>query len=130
MRKDIPPSRLAEQFVVRFPNGMRDRIADEAKANGRSMNAEIVHRLQASFDAPNQAPINDGAEGIVRALGVLPDTQGHQAKKDEISTYIEDEVSRQTKATIASLLEIAALAKERPEIIQQLTKIDSFSKRG
>lgn len=49
MSKELPPSRVAEQFVVRFPEGMRSRIADAAKANNRSMNAEIVARLEASF---------------------------------------------------------------------------------
>ncbi len=49
MSKDLPPSRTADQFVVRFPDGMRDQIAEAAKANNRSMNAEIVARLQASF---------------------------------------------------------------------------------
>lgn len=49
MSKELPPSRTAEQFVVRFPDGMRDKIAEAAKANNRSMNAEIVARLQASF---------------------------------------------------------------------------------
>lgn len=52
MSKDSPPSRTAEQFVVRFPDGMRDRIAEIAKTNNRSMNSEIVARLQASFDSP------------------------------------------------------------------------------
>lgn len=47
------PSRGSDQFVVRFPDGMRDRIAEAAKAAGRSMNAEIVARLEASFtDGP------------------------------------------------------------------------------
>lgn len=46
MSKDLPPSRTADQFVVRFPDGMRDQIAALAKANNRSMNAEIVARLQ------------------------------------------------------------------------------------
>ena len=50
MTRAPSPSRTAEQFVVRFPDGMRDRIADEAKTNNRSMNAEIVARLQASFE--------------------------------------------------------------------------------
>lgn len=45
-----PPSRSADQFVLRLPEGMRQRIADEAKLNGRSMNAELVSRLQASFE--------------------------------------------------------------------------------
>ena len=48
-KNDLPPSRTAEQFVVRLPDGMRERIAEAAKASGRSMNAEIVLRLQDSF---------------------------------------------------------------------------------
>lgn len=40
----------AEKYIVRFPDGMRDRIAEAAKQNNRSMNAEVVARLQASFD--------------------------------------------------------------------------------
>ena len=39
----------ADKYVVRFPDGMRDRIAAEAKANNRSMNAEIIARLEQSF---------------------------------------------------------------------------------
>lgn len=35
-----------DKFVVRFPEGMRDAIAERAKANGRSMNSEIVQILQ------------------------------------------------------------------------------------
>lgn len=49
MSKELPPSRTAEQFVVRFPDGMRDRIAEAAKSSNRSMNAEIVARLEQSF---------------------------------------------------------------------------------
>lgn len=45
----LPPSRTADQFQLRLPDGMRERIADEAKKNGRSMNAEIVSRLEGSF---------------------------------------------------------------------------------
>ena len=52
MSKELPPSRVAEQFVVRFPDGMRGRIAEAAKANNRSMNAEIVARLQSTFYDP------------------------------------------------------------------------------
>lgn len=43
-------SRHADKYVVRLPDGMRDRIREASEANGRSMNAEIVARLQASFD--------------------------------------------------------------------------------
>lgn len=35
--------------MVRFPDGMRDRIAAAAKANGRSMNSEIIAALEVMF---------------------------------------------------------------------------------
>lgn len=44
------PSRDSDKYIVRFPDGMRARIAELAKANGRSMNSEIVARLQASME--------------------------------------------------------------------------------
>jgi|GEM_PF-1012906 len=35
-----------DKFVLRLPEGMREAIADLAKRNGRSMNAEIVQILK------------------------------------------------------------------------------------
>ena len=43
-------SRELDKFILRLPDGMRDLIAEEAKANNRSMNAEVVSRLQNSFE--------------------------------------------------------------------------------
>lgn len=44
------PSRGSEQFNLRLPDGMRDRLREAAEANGRSMNAEIIARLGLSFE--------------------------------------------------------------------------------
>ncbi|WP_111655722.1 Arc family DNA-binding protein [Isoalcanivorax indicus] len=38
-----------EKFVVRLPKGIRGRICELAKYNKRSMNAEIVARLEESL---------------------------------------------------------------------------------
>ncbi|MER8514806.1 Arc family DNA-binding protein [Mesorhizobium sp. M1060] len=46
------PGRGAEQFVVRLPEGMRDRIRDAADRNNRSMNAEVVATLEEKYPAP------------------------------------------------------------------------------
>ncbi|WP_425909044.1 Arc family DNA-binding protein [Nitrobacter sp. TKz-YC02] len=43
------PSRKLDQYIVRFPDGMRDRLKDAAAANKRSLNAEIIARLEASL---------------------------------------------------------------------------------
>lgn len=42
-------SRNADKFVVRLPEGMRQRIAKVAKNYHRSMNSEIVSRLESSL---------------------------------------------------------------------------------
>lgn len=48
--------RDSDKFMLRFPDGMREQIAHVAKLNNRSMNAEIVARLEASFSpAANNA---------------------------------------------------------------------------
>ena len=52
MEKKAFPSELQARFLVRLPDGMRDQIAESAKTNNRSMNAEIVLRLQSSFANP------------------------------------------------------------------------------
>jgi len=45
---------LADKYVLRMPDGMRDKLAALAKANNRSMNAEIVGLLQQGMDAQIQ----------------------------------------------------------------------------
>lgn len=39
-----------EKFVVRLPRGMRQLIALKARNNSRSMNAEIIHRLDTTTE--------------------------------------------------------------------------------
>ncbi len=50
MPKKIYPSEQQERFIVRLPDGMRDKLKAAASDNNRSMNAEIVARLEISDD--------------------------------------------------------------------------------
>lgn len=59
-------SRTADKFVVRLPEGMRDRIAEVAKQHHRSMNSEIIARLEHSLldlptlpDFPSRQNLSD-----------------------------------------------------------------------
>lgn len=45
------PVKDYDKFVLRLPEGMRDAIAERAKANGRSMNSEIVQILEDALSA-------------------------------------------------------------------------------
>lgn len=49
------PSRKLDQYIVRFPDGMRDELKEAAKANGRSMNAEIIARLEDYNDSQSNS---------------------------------------------------------------------------
>lgn len=49
MKKVVQPQ---DKYVLRLPDGMRERLRAAAEANGRSMNAEINHRLEQSFEGP------------------------------------------------------------------------------
>lgn len=43
---------LSDKFMLRLPDGMRDRIKAAAEAANRSMNAEIVATLEEKYPAP------------------------------------------------------------------------------
>lgn len=49
MKKPAFPSDQQDKFMLRLPDGMREKIKVAAEANKRSMNAEIVARLEATF---------------------------------------------------------------------------------
>jgi len=52
MKQTLPrSSRSADKFVVRLPDGMRSRIAEVARHSHRSMNSEIVARLEKTLNA-------------------------------------------------------------------------------
>lgn len=58
MKNTALASRDSDKFMLRLPDGMRPEIAAQAKANGRSMNAEIVCRLQRSFEQNTESSNN------------------------------------------------------------------------
>lgn len=45
-KKDRFPSQELDQYMLRFPDGMRDELKKLAAKNGRSLNAEIIQRLE------------------------------------------------------------------------------------
>jgi hypothetical protein len=65
-RKMTENRAFPDQYLLRMPEGMRDRLKAEAQRNGRSMNAEIALRLGMSLD--------DNFKGVVlQALFALRD---------------------------------------------------------
>ncbi len=48
------PHRGLDKFVLGLPEGMRDKVGVAARTNKRTMNAEIVQRLEASFSSTDE----------------------------------------------------------------------------
>lgn len=91
--------------MLRLPDGMRDTISELAKASGRSMNAEIVYRLQKSIsdeiDVARGEPENIcGARFIdSRNLSVTPQVPAKWSidideEFQEILNYIRNEMKK------------------------------------
>ena len=53
------PSQLQDKFNLRFPDGMRDAVADKARSNGRSMNSEIIAALEAWLSDDQEDALSD-----------------------------------------------------------------------
>lgn len=134
------PSAKQDQFVVRFPDGMRDRIKAAAEENGRSMNAEIVERIEESFDFPQKeyryrveiAELSQASDSLAAEVSELT---------DEISRYQQREIENVAeirRLNIAHLefdkvvterrSELTALKEELSEARRVLSNYDDHSR--
>lgn len=71
MTERIPQDQ--DKFIVRMPDGMRERIRLAAERNNRSMNAEIVNALERAFPEVSGAgeESGDAAEALEALRKVL-----------------------------------------------------------
>lgn len=77
--------RGSEQFMLRLPQGMRDRIKLFADRNSRSMNAEIVATLNKAYPVADYEAL---ALSLVDVLEEMPEEEG-KALANMISERIE-----------------------------------------
>ena len=52
-------SRDQDKFVLRMPDGLRPEISDAASTNDRSMNSEIIFRLNRTIELEKQLADKD-----------------------------------------------------------------------
>lgn len=74
-KKPYPSDKL-DQYIVRFPDGMRDRLKEAAAENKRSLNAEIIARLEASFDPASEVEFKEykrRTEMVMRFVNEMAD---------------------------------------------------------
>ncbi|WP_454745175.1 Arc family DNA-binding protein [Ciceribacter selenitireducens] len=108
-----------DQYMLRFPDGMRERLKEEAVKSGRSMNAEIVHRLANSLENPRFADFAIGlGEELDFALMVAANYSGRSLQEEMIYRL---EQSLVPETTLISELENRAWdARRRYDEIMRL----------
>ncbi|MFU0948654.1 Arc family DNA-binding protein [Kluyvera ascorbata] len=87
---------LIAPFGLRMPESLKNKIADRAKANGRSMNAEIVQILQETIDtdraiAESDLADFDSTQAAFNAAATAEDKEkflSNLAKKDPFTADI------------------------------------------
>lgn len=91
-----------DKYIIRFPDGMRDRLKDAAKANNRTLNAEIVARLERSFTADKeveQIAFESGFEAamlredVARLTALLQKANESKANQSQNTDEIADKVA-------------------------------------
>jgi plasmid stability protein len=63
----IATNRTSDKFILRLPDGMREKLARVAERKGRSMNAEVVAALAMYFEHEDAAP---GSKGYRRSAAI------------------------------------------------------------
>ena len=102
MKQAIYSSRTADKFVVRLPDGMRERIAEVARNHHRSMNSEIIARLEQSL-------IQEGALGDELSMRLdSPELSLHERELLQRSRQLSHRQQNALVALIAHDVEMAA----------------------
>lgn len=91
-----------EKFVVRFPDGMRDAIAERAKANGRSMNSEIVQILGDVLYGVNQ-PDDEFEQMYEFVTSEYPCDDDEWRIRDKMLTQLVGEISKRLERETSRL---------------------------
>ncbi len=110
--------RESDKFMLRFPEGMRATIKEAAEKNGRTMNAEIVARLQSSF-APGghgQAVIRLSAHG----------EGGADAGAASLARTVDESLKKMQAATAEFEAARSALAATREDLEATVKKFSGM----
>lgn len=116
-------SRHADKYIVRFPDGMRERLKREAHANNRTLNAEIIARLQASFTEP--------AHGVDRDAAIASSTAEAMLKALDRANEHGKLLLKKVEAIEARLIqpEGASLLKTGTPTVQQSGGVEGLTRR-
>jgi CRISPR/Cas system-associated exonuclease Cas4 (RecB family) len=106
----VRKSQELRPVMTRIPEGLRRRLEREAELNGRSMNAEIIHRLEQSFRQNDteellKVVLNRANESAFRALNAERELLERSIKDAmaEIKEAVSNEATMQRALALRGL---------------------------
>lgn len=115
------PSQMQDKFNLRFPEGMRDAIAERAKQNGRSMNSEIIQMIEDQLNATKD-------QGVVRGLETLESTIEQQRELIYKQSMLTKELTTSLHGVISALSPGDQWAKNLKEALNMMDNDPIFQK--
>jgi len=97
---------------VRMPDGMRDRLKAAASENKRSMNAEIVARIEGSFG--REDAMRDAAETLAAHNGDMDAAYGY-VRPSEVTEVIAQAMGEAMAIAFRKLEQSGAVRKLAPD---------------
>jgi hypothetical protein len=127
------PKQTDPQFKLRMTSQLRDQIEAAAKSNNRSMNAEIVDRLEASFEPASmmeligayERKLNEAIEvnKYLEELKVI-----HEKMLDDMADGAPTEAALPSENTLYVALDVNGLPLSWPEVMKHLGEIGKAGK--
>ena len=115
------PKQTDPQFKLRMTPEIKERIEKAADQSGRSMNAEILARLETSF----REGATEGKD-IVQALLLLDDTPKDNKYRKAVETmallYYMDAPERELNAALRTVVQLRDMKKDRGDDGQEMAK--------
>lgn len=78
------------QYKLRLPPELKERITESAQAHNRSMNADIVARLEKSFDSDLHASVHKPRRRIMLGTWNCGKEEGRSVMIEKCWKYLED----------------------------------------
>lgn len=106
---------------MRIPQELKDALDAASAENRRSLTAEVVARLQQSFENKllSQGDM-EVLEQSAQTLGLVPGTQEFKDAIQTLSDDVQTRMKAEASKNVQSLLEMARLKREAPDIFMGL----------
>ena len=111
---------------LRIPPSLKEKIEAAASAEGRSMNAEIRARIEASFESSSGQGASDGAVAAL-ANALIAASQKHEV--DALKSDIEQlkDLMGRMKEEFASKLSANLLKRDVDRLSEQIKKLEKVT---